>query len=196
MAVDYREQYTPDQLESFWPSEVIRMFVAVLVTLAVIAVLAVLPVVLDNCGLGHWIEESEPANPRATPAHIRPEWYFLPAYQYLKLAPQQLLGVSGKTIGVVSQGVFLLAVLLLPFWGRRWSHGPTGLFHGMLVTLVIAVCALLMIWAAWPPSAPMMIMLAAAVFLFYLLLFSERRRIRRVLRGQRRYSKWYRSRQS
>ena len=126
MAVDYREQYTPEQLEPFWPSEVIRLVVSALCTLAVITVLAVLPVVLHYWGLGHWVEASEPANPRATPAHIKPEWYFLPAYQYLKLAPQEFLGVSGKTIGVVSQGVFLFAVLLLPFWGRRWSRRPTG----------------------------------------------------------------------
>lgn len=196
MAVDYSEQYTPAQLDSFWPSEVIRMFVASLCTIAVITVLAVLPVVLDNWDLGHWIEESEPADPRATPPHIRPEWYFLPAYQYLKLAPQELLGISGETVSVLSQGVFMLAVMLLPFWARRWSRGRPGVIHGAAVTLVIAVCAVLMVWAVWPPPVPMIIMLSAAVVLFYLLLFSEARRVRRVLHGQRRYSRWYRSRHS
>ena len=196
MGVDYRKQYTPQQLAPFWPDEVIRLVVAALCTLSVITVLAVLPVVLDHCGLEHWIEESEPANPHATPAHIRPEWYFLPAYQYLKLAPQQLLGVSGKTLGVLSQGVFVLAVVLLPFWARRWSHGPPGVLYHMLVTVVIGACVALMLWAVWPPPAPLSIMLSSVVVLFYVLLANERRRIRRVLRGHRKPSRWYRSRSS
>ena len=196
MAVDYRKQYKPEQLDPFWPSEVIRMVVAALCTLAVITVLAVLPVVLDKCGLGHWIEESEPANPRATPAHIRPEWYFLPTYQYLKLAPQEILGISGATLAVLSQGVLLLAVMLLPFWARRWSHRPPGALHRILVTLVIGVFVVLMLWAVWPPPAPLSIMLAVAVVVFYVLIVNERRRIRRVLYGQRKFSKWYRSQRS
>lgn len=196
MAVDYRQQYKPEQLESFWPSEVIRLTVAALCTLSVITVLAVFPVVLDHWGLGHWIEESEPANPRATPEHIRPEWYFLPAYQYLKLAPQEFLGVSGKTIGVLSQGLFVLAVVLLPFWARRWSHRSPGAVHRVLITLVIGVCVGLMLWAVWPPPPPLIIAVSVAVILFYVLLLNERRRIRRVLRGQREYSRWFRSRHS
>jgi quinol-cytochrome oxidoreductase complex cytochrome b subunit len=196
MAVDYRKQYTPQQLAPFWPSEVIRMIVAALLTLSVITVLAVLPVILDDAGLGRWIEESEPANPRATPAHIRPEWYFLPAYQYLKLAPREFLGVSGKTIGVLSQGVFVLAVVLLPFWARRWSHRPPSVLYHSLVTLVIGVCVALMLWAVWPPPAPLCIMLSSVVVLFCVLLANERRRIRRVLREHRKPSRWYRSRLS
>ena len=185
MAVDYRKQYTSEQLAPFWPNEIMRMAVVVLCTLAVITVLAVLPVVLDHWGLGHWIEESEPANPRATPAHIRPEWYFLAVYQYLKLTPQELWGISGKTIGVLSTGVFMLAVMLLPFWARRGAHRPPGLLHGLFVTLVIAVFAAFTLWAVWPPSVLMTTMLSGAVVMFYALLASERRRIRRVLRRQR-----------
>ena len=151
MAVDYREQYKAEQLDPFWPKEVIRLVVASLFTLSVITVLAVLPVILDYLGLGHWTEESEPADPRATPAHIRPEWYFLPSYQHLNLVPQEFLGLSGKTVAVLSQGVFILAVVLLPFWARRWSTRRPGLLHRSLVTLVIATCAVLMLWAVWPP---------------------------------------------
>ncbi len=181
MAVDYHEQYTPKQLAPFWPNEIIRMCIVVLCTLAVITVLAVLPVVLDLMGLSHWIEESEPADPRVTPIHLRPEWYFLSMYQYLKLPPQELLGVSGKTLGVVSQGVFMLVLVLLPFWTRRWQHRPPGVLHGVFVTLVISTFVGLMLWAVWPPPTLMVIMLSAAVLLFYLLIATERRRIRRVL---------------
>lgn len=181
MAVDYHEQYTPDQLAPFWPNEIIRMFIVVLCTLAIITVLAVLPVVLDLTGLSHWIEEPEPADPRVTPIHLRPEWYFLAMYQYLKLPPQELLGVSGKTLGVVSQGVFMLVVILLPFWTRRWQHSPPRVLHSTLVTLVILIFTGLTLWAVWPPATLMVIMLCAVVLLFYLLIASERRRIRRIL---------------
>ncbi len=43
MAVDYREQYSPEQLEPFWPNEILRMLVVVLCTLALIMALVVLP---------------------------------------------------------------------------------------------------------------------------------------------------------
>ena len=196
MAVDYRKQYKPEQLVRFWPDEVIHLVVASLCTLAVIIVLSVLPVVLDHWDLSHWIEQAEPADPHATPAHIRPEWYFLAAYQYLKLAPQELLGVSGKTIGVLSMGVFVLAVMFLPLWARRWSHARPGMVHRFFVTMVIAVCSALTLWAVWPPPTPMIITMSAAVIVFYLLLFYERRRVRRVLYGERKFSRWYRSHRS
>jgi quinol-cytochrome oxidoreductase complex cytochrome b subunit len=185
MSVDYRKQYTPDQLEPFWPNETIRLAVVTLCTLAIITVLAVLPVVLDRWGLGHWIEESEPANPRVTPVHIRPEWYFLAVYQSLKLAPQEVLGLSGKTIGVLSQGVLLFAILLVPFWTHRWSDRPPGVMHRLVVTLVIGVFVGFTLWAAWPPGIPMTILVCAAIVLFYVLLARERRMIRRVLQGRR-----------
>lgn len=185
MAVDYRKQYKREQLVPFWPNEVIRLVVASLFALSIMTVLAVLPVLLDYFGLGDWIEASEPANPHATPEHIRPEWYFLAVYQYLKLAPQELFGVSGKTIGVMSQGVFLLILILLPLWARRWSHHRPDLLHGSLVTTVIALFVGFTVWAVWPPRPLLMIVLCSVILLFYVLLISERRRIRRVLRRHR-----------
>jgi quinol-cytochrome oxidoreductase complex cytochrome b subunit len=120
MSVDYREQYRPDQLEPFWPNEIIKMSVVVLCTLALIMFLAVLPVLLEAVGIHGLDHPEEPANPRgATPVGIKPEWYFLGTYQYLRLMPTEVAGISGKTLGVLSQGVFITALLLLPFWYRR-----------------------------------------------------------------------------
>ena len=184
MGVDYREQYEPDQLEPFWPNEILRMVVVVLCTLAVISLMAVLPVLLEHVDLGHLIHEEEPANRRETPGDILPEWYFLAVYQYLKLPPQDFLGISGKTIGVLSQGPFALAVILLPFWARRWSH-RLGVLHGLIITAVIAIFVGLTFGAHWPdhwpPSPLFLTIFAVAVFLFYLLIFQERRTIRRVM---------------
>jgi quinol-cytochrome oxidoreductase complex cytochrome b subunit len=49
-----------------------------------------------------------PANPLVTPAHIVPEWYFLPFYAILRSIPDKLGGV----IAMVSA---ILVLLLLPF---------------------------------------------------------------------------------
>ena len=42
--------------------------------------------------LGH-ADNYTPANPLATPAHIVPEWYFLPFYAMLRAVPDKLMGV-------------------------------------------------------------------------------------------------------
>ena len=49
-----------------------------------------------------------PANPRQTPAHIVPEWYFLRFYAILRSIPHKLLGV-------VARGLALVGPRLLPF---------------------------------------------------------------------------------
>jgi quinol-cytochrome oxidoreductase complex cytochrome b subunit len=184
MAVDYREQYTPGQLEPFWPNEILRMLVVVLCTLALIMALVVLPVILEYFGLGELLEEATPADPRATPPHIRPEWYFLAVYQYLKLPPQEFLGISGKTIGVLSQGPFVLALLLLPLWAARWAKRRAGWLHTFLVTLIVFNFLALTFWAMWPPPLLFTLFFVAGLVLFYCLVIHEHRTIRRVLGGQ------------
>jgi ubiquinol-cytochrome c reductase cytochrome b subunit len=39
-------------------------------------------------------DANTPADPFKTPAHIKPEWYFLAPYQMLKIVPNKLLGIS------------------------------------------------------------------------------------------------------
>ena len=200
MAVDYREQYRPDQLEPFWPNEIIKMAVVVLCTLAVIMLLAVLPVLLDMFGAGGLVHEEEPANPYgATPVGIKPEWCFLAVYQYLRLMPTTFLYMSGKTLGVLSQGPLALIVVLLPLWYRRRAHRRPRWGYRLVVTGAIMAFLALSIWGGWPEQhldgheqlAPfseylghnpfLFIMISAALAVFYLMIFLERRAIRRVL---------------
>jgi ubiquinol-cytochrome c reductase cytochrome b subunit len=49
-----------------------------------------------------------PANPMVTPAHIVPEWYFLPFYAILRSIPDKLGGVIAM-VGAI------LVLMLLPF---------------------------------------------------------------------------------
>lgn len=66
------------------------------------------------------------ADPFSTPEHIKPEWYFLAAYQVLKVA--QYLSFMGqwapKFIGVAVPGLILLVVFLLPFVDLREERHP------------------------------------------------------------------------
>jgi quinol-cytochrome oxidoreductase complex cytochrome b subunit len=200
MATDYREQYRPDQLEPFWPNEIIKMSVVVLCTLAVIMLFAILPVLLESVGI-HGIEHpEEPADPRGgTPVGIKPEWYFLATYQYLKLMPTELLGISGKTLGVLTQGVLVTALVLLPFWYRRRAEERPGWAYRIAVTSVLVGFVGLTIWGGWPEThtggdeqliplgeyfreRPMIFVLTGlAIAVFYLLILQERRAIRSIL---------------
>jgi ubiquinol-cytochrome c reductase cytochrome b subunit len=62
-------------------------------------------------------EAFTPANPYLTPAHIKPEWYFLPNYQTLKLFPSELAGLA-------AQGVAMTLLALLPFLDRGTERHP------------------------------------------------------------------------
>ncbi|MCK6486019.1 MAG: hypothetical protein HUU22_13680 [Phycisphaerae bacterium] len=183
MAVDYRDQYTRKQLEPFWPNEIIKMVVVVLCTLTVIMAFVALPTVLEWAGVEGLVHEEEPANPRVTPEHIKPEWYFLAVYQYLKLMeyPQQWFGIDGKLLGVLSQGVFVVAVVALPFWYRRKSHRAMTIAYYTVVTIFVALFLILTIWAIWPPNPLFVALTALAVVVFTALMIQERRNIRRLL---------------
>lgn len=58
-----------------------------------------------------------PADPFVTPPGIKPEWYFLWAYQTLKIFPSELIG-----LGV--QGAFMTFLALLPFIDRGPERRP------------------------------------------------------------------------
>ncbi len=62
-------------------------------------------------------EAFNPANPYLTPAHIKPEWYFLPNYQTLKIFPSELLGLA-------VQGGAMTLLALLPFLDRGDERHP------------------------------------------------------------------------
>ena len=57
------------------------------------------------------------ANPFQTPAHIKPEWYFLANYQTLKIFPNELIGLS-------LQGAAMTFLALLPFIDRGSERHP------------------------------------------------------------------------
>jgi quinol-cytochrome oxidoreductase complex cytochrome b subunit len=70
-------------------------------------------------------EQGEKADPYA-PAfkHIRPEWYFLFMFESLKLVPGgEVAGVEYEAIPILLFGLAGLALVLVPFYERRWGRG-------------------------------------------------------------------------
>jgi len=59
-----------------------------------------------------------PANPLVTPAHIVPEWYFLPFYGILRSIPNKLLGV-------ITMFVSIVILYLLPFFPAPLARSST-----------------------------------------------------------------------
>lgn len=81
------------------------------------------------------------ADPFASaPAGIRPEWYFLFAFQSLKVLPSHVLGLEGETVGVLALGLLGLVWVLVPFLDRRASRGERSpLFTAIGVAVVAYV---------------------------------------------------------
>lgn len=66
------------------------------------------------------------ADPFTTPEHIKPEWYFLAAYQFLKIAEKlSFLGKwAPKLVGVLGQGLGILLLFSIPFIDRNPERHP------------------------------------------------------------------------
>ena len=91
-----QDQLAREGGESFFPNHALRDLASSYLFIGILATLALLyPPTLG-----------EPADPLNTPPGIKPEWYFLPAYQLLKYVPEAL--------GVQAPPLFLLLLILLP----------------------------------------------------------------------------------
>jgi ubiquinol-cytochrome c reductase cytochrome b subunit len=100
----------PEQGIPFFPVHVAKEGVVAVLLLAGLVTLSV---------LAPW-EIGEPANPLATPAHIKPEWYFLPSYQLLKYFE----GPHGAFVGILACSLPFVLLLFWPFLDRGKHRHP------------------------------------------------------------------------
>lgn len=77
------------------------------------------------------------ANPIVTPAHIVPEWYFLPFYAILRAIPNKL----GGALAIVGAMVLLY---LVPFFDRSRISGPEFKFGWTFLTLFFILDVLIL----------------------------------------------------
>lgn len=104
-----------------------------------------------------------PANPMSTPAHIVPEWYFLPVYAILRSIPNKLGGVAA--IGLVFVSLFALPFINTSYV-RSSSFRP---IHQKLFWLLLADCLPLGWIGCQPVEAPYVTIgqIASVGFFFY-----------------------------
>ena len=118
------EARTNGKKKPFFPNYILDEVIAWYAFLAILVVLAsVFPAGLD-----------EKANSLQTPAHIKPEWYFLSVYELLKHVP--------RIVGVIAPAIALAILAFWPLLDRnpevRARRRPIAILLG-LVTLVVTI---------------------------------------------------------
>ncbi len=85
-----------------------------------------------------------PANPLSTPAHIVPEWYFLPFYAILKAFTVDFLWIPAKLWGVIAMFASILLLFFLPWLdtSRVKSTAYRPMYRIWFWVLIVAVFVL------------------------------------------------------
>jgi quinol-cytochrome oxidoreductase complex cytochrome b subunit len=131
-------EYPEEDTIPFFPNYILLEVIVSYLVLAVLIVLAsVLPVGLE-----------EKADPFSTPEHIKPEWYFLWIYQFIKLPPYVVgSGVLAELAGIVIPAIGILLLVLLPFLDRKPERHPRRRRLAMAITgVILMIFVALSIW--------------------------------------------------
>ena len=89
------------------------------------------------------------ADPFSTPQHIKPEWYFLWIYQFIKV-PSMVIGsgLAAELTGIFIPALGILLLFLLPFLDRKPQRRPSKRRLAMIITaFILAIFVALSIWA-------------------------------------------------
>jgi len=115
--------------EKFVPNYVLRDSMGWLAALGVLAALAA----LFPWELGVKADPFAPA-----PAGIKPEWFFLFAFQALRLLPARVGFIDGDVLGVIAFAVVGVFWLLVPFLDRKAAAGQKSpLFTAMGMLFIV-----------------------------------------------------------
>jgi cytochrome b6 len=130
--------------QKFFPNFLLRDLLVWLIVLNILAILAVfLP---DGVGAIHWPLGTK-ADPFAPPpAVIRPEWYFMFAFQALKLLPAHVWFIEGELFGIAVFTIGGVIWALVPWLDRRPAPGRASkrfiAFGVFVLAFVIVMTAL------------------------------------------------------
>lgn len=81
----------------------------------------------------------------AAPIGIKPEWYFLAPFQFLKLIPPMIGPIEGELFGILLMGVYASILALVPFWDKGDSPVRSKIATG----LGIATLLFLVVFSIW-----------------------------------------------
>ncbi len=113
----------------FFPNYLYRDFVVWTVGLAALLALSV----ISPWGLGEKADTLASA-----PAGIKPEWYFLPLYETLKIFPSTLLFVNGELVVNMLVAVGIAFWIAIPFLDRHASRQlRSPVFTGLGIVLIL-----------------------------------------------------------
>ena len=135
------ERSKPRGSMKFVPDFLLRDMVGWLTAVGLLAALA---------ALLPW-ELGKKADPFApAPAGIRPEWYFLSAFQALKYLPAEILGVPGELLGVLFFGLVAVVLVAIPLLDRGSARGRPSPWWNRLAIVALAAALVLTILALLP----------------------------------------------
>ena len=96
-----------------------------------------------------------PANPLSTPAHIVPEWYFLPFYAILKAFTFNFLWIEAKLWGVIAMFGSIALLFFLPWLDRSPIRSATYRpLYKKFFWVLVADVLLLGFCGMQPPAQP------------------------------------------
>jgi ubiquinol-cytochrome c reductase cytochrome b subunit len=147
----------------FWPYFVMKdLFALVLILVIFAAVVGFMPNFLNHP------DNYIPANPLATPAHIVPEWYYLPFYAILRAITFDVLFLDAKFLGVLmmfgSIGVMALVPWLDTSPVRSGRFRPAFKWYFLLLVIDFVV----LMWCGSRPAEGLVptISLIGAIYWF------------------------------
>jgi len=103
-----------------------------------------------------------PANPLQTPAHIEPEWYFLPFYAILRAIPDKLGGVVAMVMSI-------MIFAAMPYLDRSKLSGGSRFrpVYRISFFLFVADVAVLSYVGAHPPGGALAVVGRIATFIYF-----------------------------
>ncbi|MBC6443001.1 MAG: cytochrome b N-terminal domain-containing protein [Rhodobacteraceae bacterium] len=152
----------------FWPYYVIKDLFALAVILAVfVAIVGFMPNYLGHPD--NYIE----ANPLATPAHIVPEWYFLPFYAVLRAITFDILFLDAKFLGVLAMFGAIAVMAIAPWLDT--SSVRSGKYRPMFKVFfwLLVLDFLILTWAGSQPAegiVPLVSLLGTIYWFAYFLI--------------------------
>ena len=103
-----------------------------------LAVGLVLMVVLTSLACIFPAQLAAPANPLVTPEHIKPEWYFLFTFRWLKL--------TSISFAVLSLGLFGFLMMVWPwidgYWRKKHPQSEMSVWVGSVVFIGVLILTL------------------------------------------------------
>jgi len=100
-----------------------------------------------------------PANPIQTPAHIQPEWYFLPSYAILRALPRKRAGVLALLLSVT-------IYLILPAYNTKFSPKFSS-WRIFTYWIFVTSLSFLLLMGAMPAETPFIRISQVGSILFF-----------------------------